>query len=81
MPTATKQISFYDELKYDDLITVRCTFVDEDDERAIEALMKELIDDTARMESEELTCIRVRLFNPENAKKINRTYVVSQRDP
>ena len=81
MPTATKQISFYDELKYDDLITVRCTFVDEDDERAIEALMKELIDDTARMESEELTCIRVRLFNPDNGRKINRTYVVSQRDP
>jgi hypothetical protein len=77
----SQKISFYDELKYDDLFTVRCTFVVEDDEKEIEALMKELIDDTARMDSEELTCIRIRLFNTDNGSKVNRTYVVSQRDP
>jgi hypothetical protein len=77
----SQKISFYDELKCDDLFTVRCTFVDEDDEKKIEALMNELIDDTARMNSEELICIRIRLFNTDNGSKVNRTYVVSQRDP
>ena len=81
MSATNQKISFYDELKCDDLITVRCTFVDEDGEKVIEGLMKDLIDNTERMDSEELTCIRVRLFNPDNGRKVNRTYVVSQRDP
>ena len=55
--------SFYDELKYDDLITVRCAFSIEEDESTTEAMIKELVDDAGRMDKEELTALRLRLLN------------------
>ena len=73
--------SFYDELKYDDLITVRCAFSIEEDESTIEAMMKELVDDAGRMDKEELTALRLRLLNTKSDTKAYRTFVVSHRDP
>ena len=79
--TPMQKKSFYDELKYDDLITVRCAFSIEEDESTTEAMMKELVDDAGRMDKEELTALRLRLLNTQSDTKAYRTFVVSHRDP